>query len=115
MSSIVKFPFVCLAAHDWEFPRWTPGFVKLLLLPRQSRGVSRFGLGSDYSGAGSGIRKLDHSERRPRPESHIRREKGTGWRGFPHLELNIVGVVDKIQAVESFAASWGAGLYLEIG
>jgi hypothetical protein len=33
-------PFVCLAAHEWEFRRWTPGNVKLLLPPRQSRGVS---------------------------------------------------------------------------
>ena len=32
---------MCLAAHDWEFPRWTPVSVKLLLPPRQSRGVSR--------------------------------------------------------------------------
>ena len=40
ISSIVKLLFVCLAAHVWEFPRWTPGSVKLLLPPRQSRGVS---------------------------------------------------------------------------
>ena len=33
-------PFVCLAAHESEFRRWTPGNVKLLLPPRQSRGVS---------------------------------------------------------------------------
>jgi hypothetical protein len=30
---------VCLAAPDWEFPRWTTSLnVKLLLPPRQSRG-----------------------------------------------------------------------------
>src|SRR5829696_3774783 len=40
-SSILDLLFVCLAAHDSEFPRWTPVFVKLLLPPRQSRGVSR--------------------------------------------------------------------------
>src|SRR4029079_14389956 len=40
VSSIVKFPFVCLAAHVREFPRWTPLSVKLLLPPRHSRGVS---------------------------------------------------------------------------
>jgi hypothetical protein len=34
-----------LAAHAWEFLRWTPAFVKLLLPPRQSRGVSLLGLG----------------------------------------------------------------------
>ena len=33
-------PFVCLAAHVREFPGWTPLFVKLLLPPRHSRGVS---------------------------------------------------------------------------
>jgi hypothetical protein len=31
---------VCLAAHAVEFHVWTSGFVKLLLPPRQSRGVS---------------------------------------------------------------------------
>ena len=31
---------MCLAAHAVEFHVWTPGFVKLLLPPRQSRGVS---------------------------------------------------------------------------
>src|ERR1700724_1224946 len=40
ISSIVKLPFVCLAAHVREFLRWTPVSVKLLLPPRQSRGVS---------------------------------------------------------------------------
>src|SRR3954470_4095104 len=40
-SSILDLLFVCLAAHDSEFPRWTPVSVKLLLPPRQSRGVSR--------------------------------------------------------------------------
>ena len=28
------------AAHEWEFRRWTPLFVKLYLPPRQSRGAS---------------------------------------------------------------------------
>uniref|UniRef100_UPI0025F7F451 type I-G CRISPR-associated protein Cas8g1/Csx17 n=1 Tax=uncultured Thiodictyon sp. TaxID=1846217 RepID=UPI0025F7F451 len=32
----------CLAAHNAEFPGWTPGNVKLLLSPRQSRGISHF-------------------------------------------------------------------------
>jgi glutathione S-transferase len=36
----VKLLSVCLAAHVVEFHGWTPGFVKLLLPPRQSRGVS---------------------------------------------------------------------------
>src|ERR1043166_452716 len=45
-SSILDLLFVCLAAHDWEFPRWTPVSVKLLLPPRQSRGVSRYRLGA---------------------------------------------------------------------
>src|ERR1700676_1719854 len=40
-SSILDLLFVCLAAHAWEFPRWTAVSVKLLLPPRQSRGVSR--------------------------------------------------------------------------
>jgi len=31
-----------LAAHVWDSPRWTPVSVKLLLPPRQSRGVSPF-------------------------------------------------------------------------
>lgn len=31
---------MCLAAHAWSFPRWTFGYVKLLLPPRQSRGDS---------------------------------------------------------------------------
>ncbi len=31
---------MCLAAHVAECPRWTPGNVKLLLSPRQSRGFS---------------------------------------------------------------------------
>src|SRR6185437_9667404 len=39
-SIVVKLLSVCLAAHVVEFHRWTPGFVKLLLPPRQSRGVS---------------------------------------------------------------------------
>ncbi|WP_291775765.1 hypothetical protein, partial [Castellaniella sp.] len=38
-------PLVCLAAHELEFPRWTPVNVKLLLPPRQSRGDSLVGLG----------------------------------------------------------------------
>jgi hypothetical protein len=38
--SISDLLFVCLAAHDAEFPRWTPLNVELLLPPRQSRGVS---------------------------------------------------------------------------
>ena len=38
----MKLPFVCLAAHDWKFRRWVTSVnVKLLLPPRQSRGVSR--------------------------------------------------------------------------
>jgi hypothetical protein len=36
---------VCLAAHVSESPGWTPGYVKLLLPPRQSRGNSQVGLG----------------------------------------------------------------------
>jgi acyl-CoA hydrolase len=36
----VKLLYVCLAAHAVEFHGWTPGFVKLLLPPRQSRGIS---------------------------------------------------------------------------
>src|SRR5436309_14945032 len=39
ISSIAKLLFVCLAAHVWEFPRWTPVSVKRLLPPRQSRGA----------------------------------------------------------------------------
>ena len=39
-SSIGFLLFVCLAAHVLEFLRWTPGSVKLLLPPRQSRGAS---------------------------------------------------------------------------
>ena len=31
---------VCLAAHVEKFHGWTPGFVKLLQPPRQSRGSS---------------------------------------------------------------------------
>ena len=38
--SILKLLYVCLAAHAVEFHGWTPGYVKLLLPPRQSRGVS---------------------------------------------------------------------------
>lgn len=38
---------MCLAAHELEFPRWTPVNVKLLLPPRQSRGDSLVGLGID--------------------------------------------------------------------
>ena len=37
---------MCLAAHDQEFPRWTPVAVKLLLPPRQSRGDSHCRLGN---------------------------------------------------------------------
>lgn len=33
---------MCLAAHAAECPRWTPGNVKLLLSPRQSRGITGF-------------------------------------------------------------------------
>src|SRR5271165_1900037 len=40
ISSIANSLSCALAAHAWESPRWTPGFVKLLLPPRQSRGVS---------------------------------------------------------------------------
>ena len=35
---------MCLAAHVRKFARWTPGSVKLLLPPRQSRGASHVGL-----------------------------------------------------------------------
>ena len=35
---------MCLAAHELEFPRWTPVNVKLLLPPRHSRGNSHVGL-----------------------------------------------------------------------
>ena len=38
--SILKLLYVCLAAHAVEFHGWTSGYVKLLLPPRQSRGVS---------------------------------------------------------------------------
>jgi len=41
----VELLFVCLAAHVLEFPRWTPGIVKLWLPPRHSRGVSFVRLG----------------------------------------------------------------------
>jgi hypothetical protein len=37
---IAKLLFVSLAAHVREFLRWTPVSVKLLLPPRQSRGLS---------------------------------------------------------------------------
>ena len=40
-----KTPFVRLAAHVLEFPRWTPSNVKLLLPPRQSWGASPVWLG----------------------------------------------------------------------
>jgi hypothetical protein len=41
-SSIVKLPFVCVVAHDQKFRRWATAVnVKLMLPPRQSRGVSR--------------------------------------------------------------------------
>jgi len=40
--SIVKLHFVCVVAHDLRFRRWaTAENVKLILPPRQSRGVSR--------------------------------------------------------------------------
>jgi hypothetical protein len=40
-SSIAKLPFVRVVAHDWKSPRWTTARkVKLLLPPRQSRGIS---------------------------------------------------------------------------
>src|SRR5215472_6967564 len=39
-SSIANSLSCALAAHVWESPRWTPVSVKLLLPPRQSRGVS---------------------------------------------------------------------------
>ena len=40
-SSIVKLLLVCVVAHDWKSPRWaTARKVKLLLPPRQSRGIS---------------------------------------------------------------------------
>jgi len=40
--SIVKLPFVCVVAHDRRFRRWATAVnVKLILPPRQSRGVSR--------------------------------------------------------------------------
>src|SRR5271165_1852321 len=41
ISSIANSLSCALAAHAWESPRWTPGFVKLLLPPRQSRGLSQ--------------------------------------------------------------------------
>src|SRR5260370_27475651 len=40
--SIVKLHFVCVVAHDLRFRRWATAVnVKLILPPRQSRGVSR--------------------------------------------------------------------------
>src|SRR5712664_2757122 len=40
--SIVKLHFVCMVAHDLRFRRWATAVnVKLILPPRQSRGVSR--------------------------------------------------------------------------
>src|SRR5712664_750831 len=40
--SIVKLRFVCVVAHDLRFRRWATAVnVKLILPPRQSRGVSR--------------------------------------------------------------------------
>src|SRR5258708_37225930 len=39
--SIVKLHFVCVVAHDLRFRRWATAVnVKLILPPRQSRGVS---------------------------------------------------------------------------
>ena len=35
---------MCLAAHDSESPGWTPGYVKRLRPPRQSRGDYQIGL-----------------------------------------------------------------------
>ena len=45
------FSFVCLAARDSESRRWesTPGYVKLLLPPRQSRGNSYWGLANEIT------------------------------------------------------------------
>jgi DNA topoisomerase IB len=43
-----------LAAHDLEFPGWTPENVKLLLPPRQSRGNSRL----DSSDVNSYLREI---------------------------------------------------------
>src|SRR6516164_368217 len=40
-SSIANSLSCALPAHVWESPRWTPVSVKLLLPPRQSRGVSQ--------------------------------------------------------------------------
>src|SRR6267143_5631661 len=41
-SSVVKLHFVCVVAHDLRFRRWATAVnVKLILPPRQSRGVSR--------------------------------------------------------------------------
>ena len=41
-SSVVKLHFVCVVAHDLRFRRWATAVnVKLMLPPRQSRGVSR--------------------------------------------------------------------------
>jgi hypothetical protein len=41
-SSVVKLPFVCVVAHDLRFRRWATAVnVKLILPPRQSRGVFR--------------------------------------------------------------------------
>jgi len=40
----VKSPLRALGGSRLEFPRWTPGSVKLLLPPRQSRGASHAGL-----------------------------------------------------------------------
>src|ERR1035441_2601406 len=34
ISSIANSLSCALAAHVWESPRWTPGVVKLLMLPR---------------------------------------------------------------------------------
>src|ERR1700739_3068421 len=43
ISSIVKFPVVCLAAHVREFPRWTPVSVNLLLpSPAEPGGLSSY-------------------------------------------------------------------------
>ena len=44
-GSIVEFPLVCCSQIG--VPRWTPGKVKFVLPPRQSRGVSRLPLAED--------------------------------------------------------------------
>ena len=42
LTIVLVLPFVCVVAYDQKFRRWATAVnVKLMLPPRQSRGVSR--------------------------------------------------------------------------